>query len=432
LFWAVFASYGLQWLLAKLLGRRRLRPRLARVHRANARRLARGFARLRGVFIKLGQVLSVVGTFLPKAYAEELERLQDQVPPRPFREILGRLREAFGDDALSRFESFEPTPLAAASLAQVHRARSHDGRLLAVKVLYPGIEELIRRDLAVLRSILPIVRRLITVSRIERVLDQVAVMLQKETNYAEEKANIERMRGIFAGRTDIVVPEVVEELTRGGVLTMSHESGIKIIDFESLAAAGVDNEAVARLLVDAYFTMLFDHSVFHADPHPGNFLVRPGPELVILDYGAVFDITPPLAEGMRMVVMGALARDDEQILNGLERMGFVAESGDRELLKRVGKEYLRVLADVKIEDFSRLDRRAVEQLSGYRQLRGQLRDVMRHVEYPEGFFYVERTLALLFGLVGRLAPKRGLPGLVAPHAAKAFARALAAQAAAPS
>jgi predicted unusual protein kinase regulating ubiquinone biosynthesis (AarF/ABC1/UbiB family) len=432
LFWAVFASYGLQWLLAKLLGRRRLRPRLARVHRANARRLARGFARLRGVFIKLGQVLSVVGTFLPKAYAEELERLQDQVPPRPFREILGRLREAFGDDALSRFESFEPTPLAAASLAQVHRARSHDGRLLAVKVLYPGIEELIRRDLAVLRSILPIVRRLITVSRIERVLDQVAVMLQKETNYAEEKANIERMRGIFAGRTDIVVPEVVDELTRGGVLTMSHESGIKIIDFEGLAAAGVDNEAVARLLVDAYFTMLFDHSVFHADPHPGNFLVRPGPELVILDYGAVFDITPPLAEGMRMVVMGALARDDEQILNGLERMGFVAESGDRELLKRVGKEYLRVLADVKIEDFSRLDRRAVEQLSGYRQLRGQLRDVMRHVEYPEGFFYVERTLALLFGLVGRLAPKRGLPGLVAPHAAKAFARALAAQAAAPS
>jgi len=427
LFWGVFASYGLQWLLTRLFGRRRLQARLERVHRNNARRLARGFARLRGVFIKLGQVLSVIGTFLPKAYAEELERLQDQVPPRPFSEVHGRLLEAFGEDALALFESFERTPLAAASLAQVHHARSRDGRELAVKVLYPGIEELIRLDLGVLRSILPVVKCLITVSRIERVLDQVEVMLHKETNYVQERANIERIRAFFTERDDIVVPDVVEELTRGGVLSMSYESGTKITDFEGLSAAGIDTEAVAKLLVEAYFAMLFEHSVFHADPHPGNFLVRPGPHLVILDYGAVFDITPALAEGMRQVVMGALARDDEQILNGLERMGFVSETGDRELLKEVGKEYLRVLANVKIRDFSKLDRRAVEQLSGYRQLRGRLREVMKNVEYPEGFFYVERTVVLLFGLVGRLAPKRGLPGLVGPHAAMVFARALAVQ-----
>ena len=426
LFCAVFASYGFQWLLARVFGPRRLRARLERVHCKNARRLARGFARLRGVFIKLGQVLSVIGTFLPKAYADELERLQDQVPPRPFSEVEGRLHEAFGENALSLFENFEREPLAAASLAQVHRARSRDGRELAVKVLYPGIEELIRLDLAVLRSILPVVKRLITVSRIERVLDQVEVMLQKETNYAQERANIERIRAIFAGREDIVVPDVVEELTRGGVLSMSYETGTKITDFEGLSAAGIDTEAVAKMLVEAYFAMLFEHSVFHADPHPGNFLVRPGPRLVILDYGAVFDVTPALADGMRRVVMGALARDDEQILNGLERMGFVSETGDRELLSQVGKEYLQVLANVKIQDFSKLDRRAVA------QLRGRLREVMKNVEYPEGFFYVERTIALLFGLVGRLAPKHGLPGVVGPHAAVMFARALAVQPAAPA
>ena len=102
-------------------------------------------------------------------------------------------------------------------------------------------------------------------------------------------------------------------------------------------------------------------------------------------------------------------------------MGFVAEGGDRELLARVGREYLAVLGSVKIQDFSKLDREQMEKLSGYDQMRGNLRQVMKSVEYPEGYFYVERTLALLFGLVGQLAPKQGLPGLVMPYAMQAFA-----------
>jgi predicted unusual protein kinase regulating ubiquinone biosynthesis (AarF/ABC1/UbiB family) len=178
-------------------------------------------------------------------------------------------------------------------------------------------------------------------------------------------------------------------------------------------------------LVDAYFVMLFEHGVFHADPHPGNFLVREGPELVVLDFGAVEEVPRALADGMKTVVLGALTRNDEQILAGLERMGFVAEGGDRELLKRVGREYLGALAGIRIEDFSKMDRSVVEKLSGYQQIRGRLREVMRSVQYPEGYFYVERTLALLFGLVGQLAPKAGLPGLVLPHASKVFGRGIA-------
>jgi ubiquinone biosynthesis protein len=425
LFWSVFASYGLQWLLSRMFGRRRLKARLERVHRNNARRLANGFMRLRGVFIKVGQVLSVIGSFLPRAYGEELEKLQDQVPPQPFRAIEGRLREALGDDPLSRFQSFEQEPLAAASLAQVHRAVTRDGRSVAVKVLYPKIEQLIRRDLAVLRSILPVLRRLIVVSRLERVLDQLSAMLAHETDYANERRNIERMRQIFADRSDVVVPEVVEELTCGPVLTMSYEHGTKISDVGTLAARGVDTVAVARLLVDCYFRMLLEHRVFHADPHPGNFLVRPGPQLVILDYGAVEEVTPALAEGMKTVVLGAITRSDDEILRGLERMGFVAQGGDRELLARVGREYLKVLGSVNLTNFAQLDRRTIEKLSGYEQIRGQLREVMRSVEYPEGYFYVERTLVLLFGLIGQLAPDVGLPGLVLPFASKAFALGLA-------
>jgi predicted unusual protein kinase regulating ubiquinone biosynthesis (AarF/ABC1/UbiB family) len=422
LFWTIFGSYGFEWLLARVISAASVERRMARAHKRNARRLTRGFSALGGVFIKMGQVLSVMGTFLPSAYAEELERLQDRVPPRPFPEIEGRLREAFGDDALSAFGSFEREPIAAASLAQVHRATTRSGQPLAVKVLYPGISTLIRRDLRVLRWILPIAKWLVPVSHVERNLDQLEAMLARETDYTHERRNIERLRAIFAERRDVVVPEVWSDLTRAGVLSMSFEEGVKITDLAAQRAQGVDPEAVARVLVDVYFSMLFDHGVFHADPHPGNFLVRAGPTLVILDYGAVEEVTAPLAQGMRTVVLGAITRNDDQILAGLEHMGFVAEGGDRELLKRVGREYLRALSTLKIEDFSKLDRDVVEKLSGYRQIRGQLREIMRSVEYPEGYFYVERTLALLFGLVAQLAPRAGLPGLVLPHASRVFAR----------
>ena len=420
LFWTIFLSYAWEWLLGRVLSAERARARLDRAHLRNARRLSDGFARLRGVFIKMGQVLSVMGTFLPAAFGEALEALQDQVPPRPFEEVAGRLREAFGDHALERFGSFDREPLAAASLAQVHRATTLDGRQIAVKVLYPGIERLIRRDLSVLRSLLPVIKRVIAVGRVERVFDELGAMLARETDYRHERSNMARVRAIFAQRSDVVVPEVIDELTNEGVLSMTFEVGTKINDLDTQVALGIDPERVARLLVECYFTMLFEQRVFHADPHPGNFLVLPGPKLVILDYGAVEEVTPALSSGMKIVILGLLTKNDDQILAGLEQMGFVAASGDRELLKRVGREYLQALSSVKVDDFSKLDRSTLQKLSGYQQIRGRLRSIMKSVEYPEGYFYVERTLALLFGLLAQLAPRLGLPGLVMPHASKVF------------
>ncbi len=432
LFWTIIGSYGVYWVLSRLFGRARFGRYLERLHRRNARRLVRGFVRLGGVYIKVGQVLSVVGTFLPPAFGELLEGLQDKVPPRPFREVEGRLRNALGADALNRFRSFEREPLAAASLAQVHEAVTIDGRPVAVKVLYPGIESLIRRDLPVLRSLVPILNRLFMVTHLERVLDQLGAMLARETDFANEQRNMQRIREIFADRPDIVVPDVVAELTGDGVLTMTLQPGHKITDVAALQADGIDPGAVARLLVDAYVSMLFEHRVFHADPHPGNFLVRAGPELVILDYGAVEQVTDALAEGLKLVVLGAITKQDDMVLAGVERMGFVAPSGDRELLARVGHEYLKALSDVHITDFSRLDLGTLGKLSGYQQVKGKLRQVMRSVVYPDGYFYVERTLVLLFGLVGQLDPAHGLPGLALPYATRALAHRPWAGAAAPT
>ncbi len=426
----ILLSYGVHFLVAPLLGRGRAAKRLERVHEKNAERLFEGISRLRGPLIKLGQVLSVLGGFLPAAYSVTLARLQDDVPPRPFSEIEGRLQEALGKNALSKFASFEREPVAAASLAQVHRATSLDGQPLAVKVLYPGIEALIRSDVGVLRTVLPLIRLFLPIARFERVLDQLSSMLARETDYAHERRNIERLRAVFAHNDDVVIPDVVDELTAGGVLTMTFEEGTKITDFDEIDREGIDRAAVARLLVECYYAMLLEHRVFHADPHPGNFLVRSGPTLVILDFGAVEDVTPALASGMRRIVIGGVTKNPDEVLQGLEEMGFVAPGGDRELLERVGREYLGALATVRIEDYSKIDRGAVEKLAGYQNVRGRLREIMKHVEYPEGYFYVERTLVLLFGLVGQLAPTLGLPGVAAPVAAKAMLRAFAAKAAA--
>jgi ubiquinone biosynthesis protein len=422
---SVLASYGLQWLLHRLTFRRGFVERWPRVHAANAGRLAAGFTNLRGVFIKLGQVISVLGGFLPPEYREALEKLQDQVPPRAFEEIQERLIEAFGEGAIARYASFERTPIAAASLAQVHRATLGDHRQVAVKVLYPGIELLIRRDLFVLRLFLPIITRVFPIARFDRVLAQLSAMLTRETDYANERSNMDRIRGIFARRSDVVVPEVVDELTAGGVLTMSFEDGLRIGEILRQDPPEVPPREVARLITDCYFTMLFEHRVLHADPHPGNFLVRPGPCLVILDYGAVEEVTEPLVRGLKTVILGALTRNSEQVLEGAEQMGFVAPGGDRELLREIGRMYLKALATLQVSDFSSINRSELHKLSGYDQVRGRLREVMRSVEYPDGYFYLERTLALLFGLVGQLDPERGLPGVAAPLASKMMLRNLA-------
>jgi ubiquinone biosynthesis protein len=421
---SVLGSYALQWLLVRL-GGRAFSERWQRVHERNARRLQHGFTELRGVFIKLGQVISVLGGFLPAEYRRALETLQDQVPPRPFEEVAGRLEEAFGKGALERYASFERSPIAAASLAQVHKATLADGREVAVKLLYPGIERLIQRDLFVLGLFLPVINRVFPIVGFDRVLAQLGAMLRRETDYERERRNMERLRVVFEGNRDVVVPTVVPELSRAGVLTMSYEAGVRIADVLREPTPELDPKEIARLLTESYFTMLFEHHVLHADPHPGNFLVRPGPVLVILDYGAVEDVSEPLVRGLTTVILGALTRNADQVLEGAEQMGFVAPNGDRELLREVGREYLKTLATLRVTNFSSFDREEMQKLAGYSTVRGRLREVMRSVEYPDGYFYVERTLALLFGLVGQLEPTRGLPGVAAPIASKLMLRNLA-------
>jgi predicted unusual protein kinase regulating ubiquinone biosynthesis (AarF/ABC1/UbiB family) len=396
--------------LLRVLGRRAwLERRWKKVHARNARRLYRGFVRLRGVYIKLGQILSIMGTFLPRVFTRELEGLQDEVPQRPYKHIARAFERSLGKPPDEAFASFSRSAIAAASLGQVHVAEAEDGRKLAVKVLYPNVETIIKVDLKVLRWALVVYRWFVPVRQIERVHEQLTDMLARETNYVHEARCLERMRTNFAGDPDILFPEVIAELSTDKVLTMSFMEGVKISKLDELARLELDPYDVAEKLIKAFYKQLFVDRFFHADPHPGNFFVQRGPEgqprIVILDFGAASEITDDLATGMLTILGGVMGRDDTKVVEGIEIMGFVAEDGDRALLERATRKYFEKLLDLNITDFGKISPDVAKQLSDVEVKKDDLRELMKSVQYPLGWFFVERAVVIMFGLCAHLAPK---------------------------
>jgi ubiquinone biosynthesis protein len=426
----IFLDYLVQWGLAALLceweredGRevRRLpawlERRRERIDARNARRLYRGMVRLRGVFIKLGQVLSIMGGFLPRVYQKELERLQDRVPPRSFDEIARAFEQSLGTPISRAFDEVEREPLAAASLGQVHVAYriGEDGarQKLAVKVLYPGIREVIAVDMKVLAVAVRIYSLFVPVQGITRVHSALVDLLARETDYRHEAKSMVRMAENFRGQRDVLFPQPVSELVSGDVLTMTFMDGIRIGSPDSMRAAGIDPGALATRLVEILYEQIFVHRFFHADPHPGNFLVRAGkspsrPSIVILDFGAVSDVRDDLVEGMLDVIGGVLEHDQEKLVAGFYRMGFASAEGNRELLERTIEAYFKKLLRLEQRTagaLMRADPRELEKLADPGVAQGELRELMKSVEYPEGWFYVERSAVLAFWLVGQLDPE---------------------------
>jgi len=423
IFGIIFSSYMIQLGIARVLrrverepdtGRERVRypkwvrERRKRVDANNARRLLRGMLKLRGVYIKLGQVLSIMGGFLPPVYGKELRVLQDRVPPHSFAEMEKTFEESLGKKPDECFERMVREPIAAASLGQVHEAWLADGTKCAVKVLYPGIRDVIRIDMKVVRLALRVYNAFVPVQNLHSVYAALVDLLDRETNYVHEAACMERMAENFADQPDLLFPEVVHDLSTRDVLTMTFMEGIRITDFDEMEQAGIDRHAVAVRLVQSFYEQLFVHRFFHADPHPGNFLVRKGPEIVYLDFGAISEVDQNTIDGMVDVLQGFFEQDDALVLRGFERIGFVAEEGNRELVEKTVLIYFQKL--LKIQDRSagalmKASASELEQLADPEVERRELRELMRSIRYPDGWFYVERAAVIAFWLVGQIDPK---------------------------
>ena len=426
-FGVIFASYLVQWALVKTFRRWREDPESGRdkaimpgwlsrrqehLDDKNAKRLLRGMLKLRGVYIKLGQVLSVMGGFLPAAYTKELESLQDAVPPHPFEEMERVFFDSLKAHPQAFFESIDREPVAAASLGQVHVAYMPDGRKVAVKVLYPGIRGIVRTDLRVVKLMIRVYKWFFPVQNIEVVHDSLVDLLRRETDYLHEAGCMRRMAANFADDDHMLFPEVVEEVTTRDVLTMTFMEGIKITRFEEIEAQGVDLHKLAERLVKSFYKQVFLDRFFHADPHPGNFLVQPvpgsdDPRIVVLDFGAISEVREATVFGMVDVLRGFFEQNDQLVLEGVEAVGFVADGGDRRLLEQTVKTYFKKLLKLEARTPAALmnaDPKDLEALADPEVERRELRSLMRSVHYPEGWFYVERASVMMFWLAGQIAP----------------------------
>lgn len=367
---------------------------------------------LRGVFIKMGQVLSVLGGFLPKPYTEKLRLLQDQVPAQAFARVSERFYDDFGTGPGDAFDWVNPEPVASASLGQVHEGRTKDGTRVAIKFLYPDIERIVAVDMRCLRLALHLYRRFFPVENIMSAQDALEDLLRRETDYVHEANNMKRFGACFSEVKDIVVPQVVEAWSSKHVLTMTFMEGIKVTDLDAMRAAGVDPKRVAVRFVQSFFQQLFVHRFFHTDPHPGNFLVQPGddpskPTLVVLDFGAVSELEGDKVEGMLDVMQSLLERKDHLFMRGVERIGFVNERGDKELLNRTMHRYFEKLISFSEHSPSAVLRTAEKERDAFVQAefkQSELRKLMGSVRYPDNWFYVERAVALGFWLVGNIDP----------------------------
>ena len=409
-FLIIFLSYMWQVSWAQLWpSRYATKNRWKKIHRRNARRMYKGFVRLRGVYIKLGQILSIMGTFLPREIVEELEALQDDVPPQSFRKIKKTFVRSFGKQPDDVFPSFAREPIAAASLGQVHEARNAAGERLAVKILYPRVATIIKVDLRVLGWAIKIYKNFVPVQQIERVHEQLADMLERETDLGNEARMIERMAKNFTSDPDVLFPKVYPEWSSKTVMTMTFMDGVKISKKAALSTLGLDPYDVATKLIKVFYKQLFIDRFFHADPHPGNFFVQRGPEgqvrIVVLDLGSATELQPNLANGMYDILSGLMTRKDDLVVQGIGEMGFIAADGDRALLERTVRKYFEKLLNLNITDFGRIDPKVAQQLADPDMKREELRELMKSVAYPEGWFYVERAAVIMFGLQAQLAPK---------------------------
>ncbi len=259
------------------------RPRASR-----AVRLREALEALGPIFVKFGQMLSTRPDLLPEDIAEELARLQDRVPPFPGEQAVAIVERALGGRLEQFFAEFERTPVASASVAQVHLARLHDGTEVAVKVLRPGIEPVIERDIELLYMLARLAVRYVPAARRLRpveVVDEFNKTIHDELDLRREAANASRLRANFEGSDLLYVPRVFWDLTRREVMVMERVHGIPISNVEALKRAGVDMRRLAHNGVEIFFTQAFRDGFFHADMHPGNIFVSPEGQYRAVDFG---------------------------------------------------------------------------------------------------------------------------------------------------
>lgn len=417
----VLFSYLSLRLFARFFSEERVSRMLAARHRKNARRVEQTILQLRGIFIKVGQLISIMTNFLPEEFRQGLEGLQDQVPARPYKDISRRIQEEFQKTPEELFQEFSQTPISSASIGQVHIARLKTGEKVAVKVQYPDIDEIVRIDLKTLKRIIWIVQLFLPYRGLDVYYREIRQMILKELDFTEEARNLERIQQNFSDDPHISFPRVFPEYSSSRVLTTQFMEGAKISDLGALDRMGIDRKALARQVVEVYCKMVFTDGIYHADPHPGNILVRSGPVICLLDFGAVAEISPKMRKGMVSFWEALLRNDPTKLIQAMKDMGFIARTQDPLVFERVVEYfYQKFLEEIPLESMSlseiKLDpRKGLENLADLRKMNVGLKELSETFHVPKEWIFLERTTLLLLGLCTHLDPGMNPMEIIRPY-----------------
>jgi predicted unusual protein kinase regulating ubiquinone biosynthesis (AarF/ABC1/UbiB family) len=400
LFFSLVLDFLFQYARARARGRSYDFFQDSNRNRARAARIRDEALRMGGLLIKVGQFLSSRVDLLPTEYIEELALLQDEVPAVPFDQIRPIAERELGGSLSSLFAFLDEDPIAAASLGQVHRAGLHTGEVVALKVQRPDIDAIIEADLAALRYIVGWLERYTIIGRradLPLILREFEDTLRLELNFLAEAHHAERLACLFTSAKRIVIPRVFWSFTTRRVLCMQFMEGIKVTDFARLDAAGISRELVAETLLRAYLQQVVQDGFFHADPHPGNILIRPGPQIVLLDFGMVGEISPNVRSNLRKIFLAVIRRDYDEILEALARLGFLSPGSDRSLIRRAIAWTIETFYEMSFAELQAVNPAEVFD---------QLQDVIysESVRIPANFAFLGRAVGTLSGLCTALDP----------------------------
>ncbi|MEC4686397.1 MAG: AarF/ABC1/UbiB kinase family protein [Nitrospirota bacterium] len=322
-------------------------------------RLRLAFEELGPSFIKLAQVLASRPDLITKPFADEFKKLQDEVPPFPFHHVRQTIKEDLGLSPEDHFESIDETPIAAASIAQVHYATLKDGTPVVIKVQRPDISDIIETDIIILKAISSRMVKYIPETEFFNptgIVEEFSKTIRKELDFTEEGKNASRFRRNFAGHPHIFIPSIFPDLVSKRLLVMERIEGVRIDDIEGITRLGLDRTEIARIGVAAYFKMFLEDGFFHADPHPGNLFVMPDGRLGLVDFGIIGWLSPDMMESIASALVALVKKDFDSLIDEYIALGLVTEDVDIEAFKREFKadiiDFLIPLYDLTISEIN--------------------------------------------------------------------------------
>ncbi len=416
-------SYLRLYLAKRVLGKRYYENRINALHEKNALRIKTAILDLKGLFTKVGQLLSVMSTILPDAYANVLESLQDDAPASSFEETEKTIENDLGEPIDILFSNFDKTPIASASIGQVYKAQLKTGEQVAVKIQHNDIEALAELDLNIIEKLVKRLSFFLKIKGIDHIYKQVRLMVEEELNYSLEAESMQRISANLSDFEGIVVPKVYSEYSSSKIIVCDFHEGVKITNTEKLAEWNIDPKEISERLITAFCKMILDDGFYHADPHPGNVLVNQQGEIVLLDFGATAQLNDEMRKEIPILIQHIIRKDTAKIIKSLQKMGFLGNDSDSKEVagKLVDALTTFVQNEIKIDNLN-FKEVSIDDIKGSSldKLRKEIgiKELATTIQVPKDWILLERAIILIHGISATIAPEYNPMDTVKPYLKK--------------